>query len=116
MGGEARHVARGCVHGHNDPDASEEGFVKNFKSRAKDIRKRFKEYFQLDDDPFLPYREPPPGYKTKFHILDARVSSEDSGPAPSSDQRRVDWSTKTPEEFLEAHPEFAPDQDDNDYR
>jgi len=97
-------------------DIKDEGFIKKFKPRARIIRRRLEAYFGLNDDPFHPYREPPQGYKTKFTILDARQNREVSDSPPSGGQQGEDWGKASPEEFLEAHPEFAPDQDDNDYR
>ncbi len=97
-------------------DIKDEGFIKKFKPRARIIRRRLEAYFGLNDDPFHPYREPPQGYKTKFTILDARQNREVSDSPPSGGQQGEDWRKASPEEFLEAHPEFAPDQDDNDYR
>jgi len=94
-------------------DAKEEGFVKNFKPRAKDIRKRFKAYFRLSDDPFHPYKQQPRGYKTKFTILDARPDREGSDSLPSGGQQGEDWRDASEEEFYTAHPGFASGQDDD---
>jgi len=96
-------------------DAKNEGFVKEFKSKARDIRKRLRAYFQIEDDPFHPYKQSPQGYKTKFNIEDARQDRESSGLAPSV-KKKEDWSDRTPEEFYADYPELASSHDDDDYR
>ena len=61
-----------------------------FKQRISALRKRLREWFDIDNDPFYRYKEGNEvktrnSYKTKFKLVDDRQSKADLG-APSNDE------------------------------
>lgn len=93
-----------------EEDVSEEGFVDKLKHKVTLIRKRLKDFFGLQDDPFDSYTTRPHGYKTKFLISSSLYGSEASH---AEENPNVAW--ENPEDFWAAHPEVAEPTPDGNY-
>ena len=81
--------------GEIDWDTKIDKKQKNRISAAvKDIRKRLKDFFNINDDPFHPYRLTK-SYKTKFTIIDARENRDDVNSKPE------DFSEEAIKQYIE---------------
>jgi len=71
----------------------------NLSAVVKDIRKRLKNFFNISDDPFHPYRQTK-SYKTKFTIIDARENRDEVNSKPE------DFSEEAIQQYIEDDAEF----------